>query len=117
MQLSIHQLKKTYTTRKGNVSALAGVSFEVSRHEFISLVGPSGCGKTTLLKIVADLVPPDGGRVTFAGAAESKPHSAMVFQEDSLFPWLNVADNIAFGLEMAGMRRSERHRRWGSVCG
>ena len=112
MTLKITEISKTFYSRQGDVSALVNASITVQDHEFICIVGPSGCGKTTLLKILAGLVQPDSGRIDF-GTPETPGirRSAMVFQENSLFPWLSLIDNIAFGLEMQGVQKEERHRR------
>lgn len=91
--------------------ALDDVSFDVAEREFVCIVGPSGCGKTTLLKIIARLLPPTRGSVIFEHPGELR--RAIVFQEHGLFPWMNVLDNVAFGLEMQGMdvrvRRDRAH--------
>ena len=88
------------------------VSLQVKDHEFVCVVGPSGCGKTTLLKIIAGLIKPNSGDIDYGTVkSNGKPDTAMVFQEQGLFPWLNVIDNVAFGLEMRGMGIEERHRR------
>ena len=93
----------------GQNSALADVSLEVDDGEFVCIVGPSGCGKTTLLRIVAGLEEHSAGTLEVRrGAEESRPSNAMVFQEYSLFPWLTVLDNAAFGLEMRGVPKAER---------
>jgi NitT/TauT family transport system ATP-binding protein len=78
------------------------IDFEVKQGEFVSLVGPSGCGKTTVLRCLGGLHPPDAGRITFGGRPIQgvDRRVAMVFQNDSLFPWRNVMGNIAFGLEV-----------------
>lgn len=78
------------------VIACEDLSFEVADHEFVCIVGPSGCGKSTFLRIVAGLMEPDGGTL------ELDPQSrlSMIFQNAAVFPWLNVRDNIAFGLTM-----------------
>jgi NitT/TauT family transport system ATP-binding protein len=78
------------------------IDFEVKQGEFVSLVGPSGCGKTTVLRCLGGLHPPDAGRITFGGRPLQgvDRRVAMVFQNDSLFPWRNVMGNIAFGLEV-----------------
>ncbi|WP_242393668.1 ABC transporter ATP-binding protein [Anaeromyxobacter oryzisoli] len=97
----------------GPVVALEEVSLEVRPHEFVCLLGPSGCGKSTLLRMVAGLERPCAGQVTVGGVAVSGPHSsrAMVFQDHALFPWLDVARNVAFGLEMNGTPGPEIRRR------
>lgn len=91
--------------RFGNVDALAGVSLNVRRGEFFSLLGPSGCGKTTLLRIIAGLDLPDSGELRISGSAAlrlpawKRPVNT-VFQSYALFPHLSVSENIAFGLRM-----------------
>jgi NitT/TauT family transport system ATP-binding protein len=105
-------ISKTYTSRRGDVRALSDISFSVREGEFLSLVGPSGCGKSTLLKIIAGLVTPTNGQVSLpasrVSSGLSQPANAMVFQEHGLFPWMTVADNVAFGLEMQGVDKVER---------
>ncbi len=109
--LVCHGIGKSFRTRKGSVLALTNVSFTLSAQEFICVVGPSGCGKSTLLKILAGLVEPSSGSLSFPGATASRPRNALVFQEHGLFPWMTVLDNVAFGLEMQGVRRRERETR------
>jgi NitT/TauT family transport system ATP-binding protein len=106
MQFSCRHLSKTYNARGKSVTALADITFDVGEHEFVCIVGPSGCGKTTLLKIIADLLKPTTGDIVFANG--HTPRRATVFQEHGLFPWLTVADNVAFGLEMLGIDRTAR---------
>jgi NitT/TauT family transport system ATP-binding protein len=91
------------------VTALEDVSFSVHEHEVVCLLGPSGCGKSTLLRMVAGLERPSGGEVRVAGELVRGPHPSrgMVFQDHALFPWLDVARNVAFGLELAGLGRAE----------
>jgi NitT/TauT family transport system ATP-binding protein len=96
-----------YTERE--VTALDKVSFTIDENEFVSIVGPSGCGKTTLLKIVAGLVKPDTGRITFAGSQQS-PSTAMVFQDQGLLPWLSVLDNMGLGLELQRVPKAVRRK-------
>lgn len=100
------QIAKTYTSRRGPVAALAALDLQAADEEFVCIVGPSGCGKTTLLKIIAGLIPPSQGRVEHA--AGSGLPSALVFQDQGLFPWMNVLDNVAFGLEAQGIPPAER---------
>lgn len=95
----------------GTVLALDTVSLSIADDEFISFVGPSGCGKTTLLRIIAGLDQATSGSVLVDGnpILGPGPRVGMVFQEYSLFPWRSVLDNVAFGLEMKGVGKSERH--------
>jgi len=86
--------------KTAEVRAVDGVSLTLRRGETIGLVGESGCGKTTLLNIIAGLVPPTRGRVLEDGKEITKPASnrVVIFQETALFPWLNVIQNVEFGL-------------------
>jgi len=95
------------------VTALADVSLDIAAGEFTCLVGPTGCGKTTFLRIVAGLLAPSSGSVVLSGREVSGPRgtTGMVFQQYSLLPWRNVQDNVAFGLELRGLRRGERLKR------
>jgi NitT/TauT family transport system ATP-binding protein len=107
--LKCQHLCKSYRSRNGSVRALNDVSFSVGEREFLCIVGPSGCGKTTLLKLIAGLLRPTSGRITFAAAPSGvQLRSALVFQDHGLFPWMTVLDNVAFGLEMQGVGRQER---------
>ncbi len=104
--LSVRALEKSF----GAARVLDGVDLDVAAGEFVSLLGPSGCGKTTLLRIVAGLATPDRGRVTLAGVdiTTLPPHKrdvGVVFQNYALFPHLDVASNVAYGLR--AQRRPE----------
>jgi len=101
------------TKRFGTVVAVDGFSLTVAAGETVALLGPSGCGKTTVLRIVAGLERPDGGRVFLAGRdatdwAPEKRGVGLVFQSYALFPHLSVAGNVAYGL---WFRRGDRKRR------
>jgi len=110
MGFECQHLYKAYQTRNCVVPALEDVTFSVGEQEFICIIGPSGCGKTTLLKLLAGLLEPTSGRIVFAAEpADGRPRRALVFQEHGLFPWMTVLDNVAFGLEMRGVGREERH--------
>ena len=88
------------------------INLSINKEEFVALVGPSGCGKSTLLNITAGLLEPTSGNVKFTDvAAGYEPRMSIVFQETGLFPWRNVHDNIAFGLETAGMKADEKEAR------
>lgn len=108
------------TRRFGKVEALAGVSLNVRRGEFFSLLGPSGCGKTTLLRIIAGLDLPDSGDLRIGGLpalrlpAWKRPVNT-VFQSYALFPHLSVSENIAFGLRMKRLDSHNIVRRTTSV--
>ena len=102
----------TYRSQTGkSICALRDVDFEVRRGEFVSVIGPSGCGKTTLLHILAGLLQPTSGSFRFFDQDGQNSRTALVFQENSLFPWMNVMENAAFGLEMRGVGKAERERR------
>ena len=94
----------------GDVEALRDLSLEFPKGQLTSLLGPSGCGKTTLLKIIAGLLPATQGEVLVNGQPVNKPgpDRAFVFQDFALMPWASVIRNVAFGLELRGVNKSER---------
>jgi NitT/TauT family transport system ATP-binding protein len=111
-KIRIDRLTKTFGEDAAQVQALRDFSLTVADGEFVCLVGPSGCGKTTVLRIVAGLEKPTGGAVDIARDADSlRPQNAMVFQEHGLFPWMTVAENAAYSLEMRGIGKIERRER------
>ncbi|MEQ8815895.1 MAG: ABC transporter ATP-binding protein [Thalassobaculum sp.] len=101
------------TRRFASTEALAPVDLTVEDGRFVALVGPSGCGKSTLLRLVAGLDRPTAGTVSVDGRPVDRPgpERGVVFQQPALFPWLDVAANIRFGLDEAGMPRAEADRR------
>jgi NitT/TauT family transport system ATP-binding protein len=111
VKLTARGLAHTYAGRTATV-ALAGIDLDVFENEFLVLVGPSGCGKTTFLQIVAGFVTPTEGRVECDGrvVTEPGPDRGYVFQEDAVFPWLTVRQNVEFGLEARGLPVAERRR-------
>lgn len=94
----------------GDVEALHDLSLDFPKGELTSLLGPSGCGKTTLLKIIAGLLPATSGEVFVNGEAVTGPgpDRAFVFQDFALLPWASVLRNVAFGLELRNVPKSER---------
>ncbi len=101
-----------------DLHALGPVDVALRRGEFCSVVGPSGCGKSTLLDVLAGLSPPTAGSVLFEGrelGGRVPEGIGVVFQEDSSFPWLQVFDNVAFGVRRAGLPEAEVRARVGDV--
>ena len=95
---------------RGSVRALEPTTLEVEANGFVTILGPSGCGKSTLLRIVAGLDRPTAGEVRLDGRRVAGPGAdrGMVFQSYTLFPWLTVAENVAFGLRERGIGKAER---------
>src|SRR6187200_1912071 len=94
----------------GLVEAVSDVSLVIRDHEFVCLIGPSGCGKTTLLQLVAGLIPIARGQIDVDGAAVAgpSPERGLVFQQDSVFPWMRVIDNASYGLKCRGVGKDQR---------
>lgn len=98
-----------------HTAVIEDLDFAIGRHEFVSLLGPSGCGKTTMLRMIAGLLPADRGRIELDGVdiTATPPHRrdvGVVFQNYALFPHLNVAENVAFGLEARKLPRDDIRR-------
>src|SRR5947208_10647676 len=107
-RLELIDLSKRY----GDHAAVAGVTLDVPDGEFLVLLGPSGCGKTTTLRMIAGFVEPSGGAARIGGTDVTylppwRRNTGMVFQSYALFPHMTVADNVAFGLEMRRIGKSE----------
>ena len=98
--LQVQNVTKVFGSGKGKVTALEDVSFEVHRREFVCIIGPSGCGKSTLIRALAGLETQTSGQILVDGAPVTGPgpERGMVFQSYTLFPWLNVMQNVMFGL-------------------
>ena len=110
MYLQLKSISKVFenTTKE----SLSDISLEVQEGEFICIVGPSGCGKSTLLKLVSGLTTPSSGEIILDGNPVSKPGAdrVMMFQEAALYPWLNVMQNVMFGLEAKGLPKAEQKK-------
>jgi NitT/TauT family transport system ATP-binding protein len=119
--LSVRSLRKAYHVNGKDRVAVADVSFDVLRSEFVCVVGPSGAGKTTLLRCLAGLVPPTGGEALFEGTALRRvpEQVGVVFQDygRSLYPWLTVNRNIALPLKVRGVDKPTRTKRINEVLG
>lgn len=91
--------------------ALQDINLQLDKGELLVALGPSGCGKTTLLNLIAGFLPVESGSITLEGKTISGPGAerGVVFQHEGLLPWRNVLDNVAFGLQLAGMARGERN--------
>ncbi len=106
--ISVKNLNMTYPG-KGAVEALRDVNLNIYKGDFVCVLGPSGCGKSTLLSIIAGLVRPTSGTVEADGKTVTgvDPNRAVMFQQSTLYPWLNVEKNVAFGPEMRGVGKKE----------
>jgi NitT/TauT family transport system ATP-binding protein len=110
--ITLENVTKSFTPNDGGKQlALNPINLNVAEGEFLSIVGPSGCGKTTLLRMIAGLDFPTSGRVLEGEIEITGPsrERGYVFQQYSLFPWRDVRDNVAFGLEMEGLEKKERY--------
>jgi NitT/TauT family transport system ATP-binding protein/sulfonate transport system ATP-binding protein len=111
-KLLVEKVSRSFPGVRGGapVRALMPVDLSVAENDFITILGPSGCGKSTLLRIIAGLDHPSEGRVLLDGreVRGPGPDRGMVFQSYTLFPWLTVAENIAFGLREKGVSEAER---------
>jgi len=112
--LAIDGVGKRFATRDGQtVEALARTHLTIAAGEFVTIVGPSGCGKSTLLNLIAGLAPPSDGTMRYRGHGIAGVNRAIgyITQQDNLFPWRTLRDNVAFPLELAGVPLKERQTR------
>src|SRR5436305_1572518 len=109
-QLDIRHLGVRYATKTGAVEALSDVNLAMRDGEFVVAIGASGCGKTTLLNCIAGFLPATEGEIELDSRPVDGPGAdrGVVFQKHALMPWLNVIDNVEFGLRMRGVSRQER---------
>jgi len=122
-QVTLRGVTKVFPAGAGGepVHALGPIDIEIRKGEFFAVVGPSGCGKSTLLELIAGLTSPTLGEIEFEGRAikDTVPDGiGVVFQEDACFSWLNVSENIEFGLRQKMIATEEKVRRVAAVrCG
>jgi NitT/TauT family transport system ATP-binding protein len=114
-RIDVRGLSKSFQLAGTAIEAVRDVSFSVRRGEFVALLGPSGSGKSTILNMIATLIKPSSGRIMIDGIpvipGKATPDVGYVFQRDTLFPWRTVADNIGYGLQLAGIPDAERKER------
>jgi NitT/TauT family transport system ATP-binding protein len=120
VQVRLRGVTKVFPAATGGkaVHAVGPIDIEIRKGEFFAVVGPSGCGKSTLLELIAGLTDPTEGEVEFEGRAiqKSVPDGiGVVFQEDACFPWLNVHENVEFGLRQKNIGSEEKTRRAAGV--
>ena len=112
-QIHFEGVGKAYVSGGREVAALSGVNLDVERDEFVSIIGPSGCGKSTLLRLLAGFVYPTSGAVHCGGArVESiNPQVGFISQDNDLFPWMTLLENVEFPLTIRGVPAPERRER------
>lgn len=106
-KISIKNLTKVFDVGDRSFTAVDNVSLDIAPGRFFMIVGPSGCGKTTLLRILAGLETPTSGSIEINRTDHARPCNSMVFQGDSIFPWMTVWDNAAYGLALRNVPRSQ----------
>jgi len=106
-KIRIQDLTKQFSTKDGTLTAIDNLSLDIPSGKFFMIVGPSGCGKTTLLRILGGLESITSGSMEIDHGDSDKPVNSMVFQGESIFPWMTVWDNAAYGLKMRGAPNAE----------
>ncbi|MCL4518303.1 MAG: ABC transporter ATP-binding protein [Thaumarchaeota archaeon] len=122
--IRLESVSKKFLSKSGEeVKALEGITFDVARSEFVSIIGPSGCGKSTVLSLIAGLDKPSEGKVYLDGEevrGTNPDKISIMFQEHTLFPWRTIQANVEFGLELKGASkdaRSEASRKYLDLVG
>ena len=112
-EIVVDRVSKIFETSRKRTVAISETSLEIETNETVCIVGPSGCGKTTLLNLIAGFLSPTSGKITVGDREVKGPGAerAVVFQSDAVFPWLTVADNVAYGMRMQGVPANERRER------
>ena len=112
-KIQVHNVERIFHDAKGNeIVALEKINLDIRSGEFISLVGPSGCGKTTLLRIIAGIDVPTAGEIYLDSKLINGPdhERGLVFQDPTLFPWLNIYDNVSAGLRARKVYNEQKER-------
>jgi NitT/TauT family transport system ATP-binding protein len=110
MRVDIEGIRKSFIDPAGNpLNVVGGLTTSVEEGEFVCIIGPSGCGKSTLLGMLGGLMAPDEGTIRFSGDRTATGNmTSIVWQDYALVPWRSILDNVAFGLELRGVSKSER---------
>lgn len=110
--LTLRGIHHTYFTKTSAVTALNDISLDVQEGEFVSFLGPSGCGKTTLLSIIAGLIEPTDGQIALEGKSvkDAADKTGYMLQQDYLFPWKTIEENIFLGLKISGTLNDARKK-------
>lgn len=110
--IEINQVSLRFSTKKTQQHVLDDISLTIDHGEFVVLLGPSGCGKSTILNLIAGFEKPNSGNIQCQGRPVLTPGSdrGMVFQQDNLYPWLTVRDNVSFGLRRQGTKQKKIQR-------
>jgi ABC-type nitrate/sulfonate/bicarbonate transport system ATPase subunit len=119
-KIAVDCVTKSFSTHAGALEVVAGISFSLASGKTLAIVGPSGCGKSTLMSITAGFVRPDRGSVLIDGVPHTgpSPHGIVISQQGSVFPWLNVRQNLTFGMNHGSEReKSERADHYISLVG
>jgi len=112
VKVRVENLTFSYPRQAQPIPIIEDLNLDIYDREFVTIVGASGCGKSTLLNIIAGLLPPDKGQVLVDGKPITgpSPKQTMIFQDDAVFPWYTVFQNVEYGLRIAGVDRKERHK-------
>jgi len=111
--LTVSHVYQKFVKRQDSLLVLKDINLFIETGEFVCVVGPSGCGKSTFLRLVAGLEIPTAGHILVEQLPVTGPGSdrGMVFQSYTLYPWMNIADNVGFGLKLQGLPKTERRDR------
>ena len=111
VKIRLRQVQKQFVVSGRVIEAVQPTSLDIPDGQFVCLVGPSGCGKTTLLRIVAGLETLTSGSIDVHRSGKDRPINSMIFQQESLFPWKSVWENVEFAMRVRGVEAVERKRR------